>query len=63
MEIGKQGNFVLKRNDGRVEVYTGHLIGVNETHYTVRMKDGREADLLRTDVQKIEWLGDGYGKQ
>jgi len=50
------GNFVLKRADGRVEVYTGQLVAQNTTHFRVRVRDGREVELLRTDVQKIEWI-------
>jgi hypothetical protein len=54
--IGMYANFILKRSDGRMEVYTGKLIGISETHLTIRLNDGRETSLLRTDVQKIEWV-------
>jgi hypothetical protein len=54
--IGKHGNFVLKRSDGRVETYSGELIGVSATHFTIRMRDGRECSLLRGDIQKVEWV-------
>ena len=54
--LNQWGNFVLKRADGRVEVYSGNLVAMNATHYRVRIRDGREVDLLRSDVQKVEWL-------
>ena len=57
MKVGCRGNFILKRADGRVEAYTGNLDSVDETHLHVKLLNGREVDLLRVDIQKVEWLG------
>jgi hypothetical protein len=57
INLGRKGNFILMRSDGRVEVYTGILLSISETHFLVRLNDSREVELLRTGVQKIEWLG------
>jgi hypothetical protein len=59
--VGRKGNLILKRADGRVELYRGEIIGVNETHLRLRMYDGRETDLLKSDIQKIEWSNGGKG--
>ncbi len=56
--IGSFGNFVVKLMDGRVNVYWGSLIGVSPTHLTIRMRDGKECSLLRSDIFKIEWGAD-----
>jgi hypothetical protein len=49
------GNFIVKQMNGGVKVFSGELIEISETHFTIRMNDGRECSLLRTDVTKIEW--------
>jgi hypothetical protein len=55
--IGRQGLFLLKRTDGGVEAYNGIVLLINETHIRIRLRDGKETDLLRSDIQKVEWQG------
>lgn len=50
------GNFIMKQCNGGVKAFSGELIDVSETHFTIRMRDGRECSLLRTDCTKIEWV-------
>jgi hypothetical protein len=50
------GNFVMKQYTGGIKVFSGELIALSETHFTIRMRDGRECSLLRNDCTKIEWV-------
>jgi hypothetical protein len=57
--IGRKGLFLLKRTDGGIEAYNGIVLFINETHIRIQLRDGKETDLLRTDIQKVEWQNGG----
>jgi hypothetical protein len=56
---GRTGIFLLKRSDGNVQAYNGTVLLINETHIRLRLRDGKECDLLRADILKVEWTNGG----
>lgn len=56
---GRHGIFLLKRSDGNVQAYNGTVLLINETHIRLQLRDGKETDLLRSDILKVEWNNGG----